>query len=393
MPFDRSVFTLLVLLFGALYLLLWRRRRSDRTSPRVDPFFAFLIAAERATSSWRRKEVSVAWKRRETELATRLVIPFYPRDIDTVDLVAKARGRRIPVRRYLPPGSGRRPVIVYFHGGGWVTGSIETHDGLCRGLAASSGCAVLSVEYSLAPEARFPTPIQEGTAVLEWLADRGASPELDASRIILGGDSAGAAIAAALCIHLRDLRYARLPPIAAQVLFVPATDLSRFDTESYRNFGEGYMLTERDIRWFRDQYLRDLSDAYDPLASPLRAASLAGLPPAFIASAGLDPLSSDGEQYAKRLREAGVPVEFIKVPGVVHAFIGVPTRPGRETLARAGAWIAATLGLPTVRRKSGHDRTQGQRPRPSIKSRLAKRARTTGAAVDDDAAPWKRRNR
>jgi len=231
------------------------------------------------------------------------------------------------------------------------------------------------VEYSLAPEARFPTPIQEGTAVLEWLADKGASPELDSSRVVLAGDSAGAAIAAALCIHLRDLRYARLPPISGQVLFVPATDLSRFDTESYRKFGEGYMLTERDIRWFRDQYLRDLSDAYDPLASPLRAASLAGLPPAFIASAGLDPLSSDGEQYAKRLKEAGVPVEFIKVPGVVHAFIGVPTRPGRETLARAGAWIAATLGLPSARRKSGHDRTQSQIPRLSLRSRISKRAR------------------
>ena len=369
MAFEPEVLTVSALLLGALYVLLFRRRRERRGAPRVDPFFAFLLAAERLSKPIRARDTSVAAKRRETLLATRLVIPFYPREILSEDLVAQARGRRVSVRLYRVPGSGRPPVIAYFHGGGWVTGSVETHDGLCRGLAAASGCALVSVDYSLAPEARFPTPIEEGTAVLEWLGEKGATLGLDPSRVVLAGDSAGAAIAAALCIHLRDLRWARLPQPLGQALFVPATDLSRFDTESYKRFGEGYMLTAEDIRWYRDQYLADLSDAYDPLASPLRAASLEGLPPAFIASAGLDPLASDGEQYAARLREAGVPVVFTKVPGVVHAFIGVPTRPGRETLAQAGAWIAERVGVEVPRRKAIHDRAGPARVLPRLRTR------------------------
>jgi acetyl esterase len=241
--------------------------------------------------------------------------------------ISWAKGE-IPVRIYTPVVSESLPVILFFHGGGWVSGSIETHDNLCRRLAKEASAVVVSAGYSLAPEAKFPTPVDEGYAALKWVRENAASLNADADKIVVAGDSAGGTLAAAICLKSRDLKG---PAVALQVLFYPATNASSFETPSHEKFGEGYLLSEEAMVWLRNHYLRTAEDVTNPYASPLLSDNLVDLPPALIITAQFDPLSSEAEDYAHKLRDAGNGAQHICVKGVLHGFVS--GRSGKATEA------------------------------------------------------------
>ena len=226
----------------------------------------------------------------------------------------------IPLRVYRPPGvsdSRRLPVLVYFHGGGWVIGDLETHDVLCRQLTAEAGVSVIAVDYRLAPEHKFPAAADDAWAATRWIAAHAAELGVDADRLAVGGDSAGGNLAAVVALLARE---AGGPRIALQILLYPVTDLVS-ESQSYADLADGYMLTRDSMRWFRAQYLARDQDAADWRVSPLRAPSLAGLPPALVVTAGYDPLRDEGEAYARRLREAGVSVDAVSFGGMIHGFV------------------------------------------------------------------------
>jgi len=226
----------------------------------------------------------------------------------------------IPLRVYRPPGvsdSRRLPVLVYFHGGGWVIGDLETHDVLCRQLTAEAGVSVIAVDYRLAPEHKFPAAADDAWAATRWIAAHAAELGVDADRLAVGGDSAGGNLAAVVALLARE---AGGPRIALQILLYPVTDLVS-ESQSYADLADGYMLTRDSMRWFRAQYLAKEQDAADWRVSPLRAPSLAGLPPALVVTAGYDPLRDEGEAYARRLREAGVSVDAVSFGGMIHGFV------------------------------------------------------------------------
>jgi acetyl esterase len=221
-------------------------------------------------------------------------------------------------RIYTPAGSaaGTLAAIVYFHGGGFVIGNLDTQDGMCRLLANASGCRLVSVDYRLAPEHKFPAAIEDGIAAVSWVAREAARNCIDPARIAVAGDSAGANIAAVVC---QSAQQAGGPKIALQVLFCPPTD-ALHDTESSRAFAEGYLLEAEGIRWFGQHTYPPDADPRDPRISPLYAGDLAGLPPAHIHTAAFDPLRDEGKAYADRLRRSGVAVRYTCHDGMIHHF-------------------------------------------------------------------------
>ena len=241
----------------------------------------------------------------------------------------------IAARVYTPVGAGPFPIVVYFHGGGWVVGGLDSHDALCRALANEVGAVVVSIDYRLAPEAKFPAPVEDAYAATVWAATHAAELNGDRARLIVAGDSAGGNLAAAVALLVRDCGG---PAIAHQLLIYPVTDHG-VDTESYIAFAEGYNLGRADMDWYWRQYLRSSADGASPYASPLRATSLSGLPPAFVVSAGFDPLRDEGEAYARALDAAGVPVVLRRYPGAIHGFMRSPRAlaAGRRALAEIGA--------------------------------------------------------
>jgi acetyl esterase len=223
----------------------------------------------------------------------------------------------VPARLVRPHGgSGPLPLLVYLHGGGWVIGDLETHDVLCRCLAAAAGCAVLAVDYRLAPEHRFPAALDDSVAALRWARANASALGADPGRIAVGGDSAGGNLAAAACLVLRD---AGEPQPALQLLIYPATD-QRAVAPSHTVNGQGYLLTRDSIAYYRGHYLGD-GDRSDWRASPLLAASHAGLAPAFVLTAGFDPLRDEGRQYADALSAAGTRCEYVCFERQIHGFI------------------------------------------------------------------------
>jgi len=256
------------------------------------------------------------------------------------DLTADGPLGPIPLRVYRPagvPASTPLAVLVFFHGGGWVIGDLETHDVLCRQLTAGSGVSVVSVDYRLAPEHKFPAAVDDAWAATRWVVAHAGELAVDASRLAVGGDSAGGNLAAVVALLARDKG---APAIAVQVLIYPVTDLVG-ETRSYRDFAEGYLLTREGMRWFIAHYLTAETEAADWRASPLRAQSLAGLPPALIVTAGFDPLRDEGEAYAERLRDAGVRVDSVCYGGMIHGF--VPMGRLLDTAGRAISLIAGSL--------------------------------------------------
>lgn len=231
----------------------------------------------------------------------------------------------IPVRIYRPLGADAieaLPVLVFYHGGGWVIGDLDTHDTVCRMLANQAGCAVMSVDYRMGPEHKFPAAIDDAVTAMRWAARDGRAAGFDTGRIAVGGDSAGGNLAAVAALTARD---AGGPKLAFQLLVYPATDLAA-DAPSHQAFADGYLLTRANIHWFMGHYLRSPADAADWRASPIRAATLRGLPPALVITAGFDPLRDEGKAYADRLRADGVSVEYKLYPGQIHGFFGMGGR-------------------------------------------------------------------
>ncbi len=222
----------------------------------------------------------------------------------------------IPIRIYTPHGDGPRGGIVFFHGSGWVIANIDICDPAARSLANSTGCVVVSVNYQKAPEHPFPVPFDDCWAATTWVNENVEALGIDPSRLAVAGDSAGGNLAAAVCLKARDEGTLR---IVFQALVYPALDRN-WDTPSAIENAEGYGLQRETMRWFWNHYVPDEADGDNPLVSPLRAADLSGLPPAFIATAEFDPLRDHGEMYGERLSEAGVPVIVKRYDGMIHGF-------------------------------------------------------------------------
>jgi len=242
------------------------------------------------------------------------------------DEVAHVEDRRIPgplgeipVRIYAPEGKKPLPVLVYFHGGGWVIGDIETHDGTCRMIANGAGAVVVSVDYRLAPEHKFPAAAEDSYAATTWVAANAASIGGDPARVAVGGDSAGGNLSAVVALMARDRGGPRL---VYQLLIYPVTDAS-FDQPSYRDNADGYFLTRDSMLWFWNHYRASDADRNNPYACPLQAKDLRGLPPALVITAEFDPLRDEGEAYAARLEEAGVAVKLSRYDGMIHGFFSM----------------------------------------------------------------------
>ena len=245
----------------------------------------------------------------------------------------------VSIRILRPKGaSGLLPVILYTHGAGWVFGNTHTHDRLIREIAVGTGAAVVFTNYSLSPEARYPTAIEEIYAVLEWVAQHGSDKGLDGTRIAVAGDSVGGNMTAAITLMAKQRSG---PELAAQVLFYPVTD-ANFDTGSYHQFAEGYFLRRDAMQWFWGQYTTDENDRAEITASPLRASTgdLAGLPKALIITGEADVLRDEGEAYGRKLRQAGVDVSATRYEGIIHDFVMLNALRGTNA---AGAAIGQAL--------------------------------------------------
>ena len=245
-------------------------------------------------------------------------------------------GGRLGLRIYKPDGEGPFPIAMMFHGGGWVIGDLDTADGQSREVCEGAACIVVSVDYRLAPEHRFPAAAEDCYAATVWASENAAALGGDAARLAVVGDSAGGNLAAVASLMARDRGG---PELALQVLVYPVTDGVSFDTPSYRDNADGYLLTAEAMRWFWNHYA-DEADRAHPYASPLRAESLANLPPALVLTAEFDPLRDEGEAYAARLKAAGNQVECLRFDGLIHGFFAhgaaIPaSRPGMEKVCAA----------------------------------------------------------
>ena len=239
----------------------------------------------------------------------------------------------IPVRVFSPGGPGPFPVLMWFHGGGWVIGNIEMSDSTCRRLTNEAGCVVVSVEYQLAPEAKFPAGPEDCYAATRWVAANGDRINTDASRIAVGGDSAGGNLAAVVALMCRDRGG---PSLVHQLLVYPVIERN-FETSSYQDNKEGYLLSKGMMEWFWGHYLGDESEAEEPYAAPIKAKDLSGLPAAHVITAEFDPLRDEGETYAQRLMEAGVPTRCERYDGMIHGFFGMSTVVDKSKTAIAEA--------------------------------------------------------
>jgi acetyl esterase/lipase len=248
----------------------------------------------------------------------------------------------VRVRIVRPAGArGVLPVVLYIHGAGWVFGNARTHDRLVRELAVGANAAVVFPEYDLSPEARYPVAIEQNYAVAQWVVAQGATKDLDGTRLAVAGDSVGGNMTAALTLMAKERGDV---PLVQQVLFYPVTD-ANFDTPSYEQFATGYFLRRDGMQWFWDQYTTDEKERAQITASPLRATTeqLTGLPPALVLTGEADVLRDEGEAYANKLREAGVPVTAVRFQGVIHDFVMLNAL--RETHAAEAAIALATLIL------------------------------------------------
>lgn len=254
-------------------------------------------------------------------------------DVTETTIPGPAAGLRLRV--YRPAGTGPWPVLVYFFGGGWSLGTLDTCDGVCRMIANAAGCVTVATGYRLAPEHKFPAAVEDCHAGARWVAEHAAELGADATRLAVGGDSSGGNLAAAVTLRARDLGG---PAIAHQLLVYPNTD-HQAGTPSMREFADEYFFNPASVRWYWGMYLAAPEDGANPLASPLRADDLSGLPPATVITAGYDPLRDEAELYARRLQAAGVPAEIIRYGAMMHGFftmVGVLDTAREAVLEAAG---------------------------------------------------------
>ncbi len=288
-------------------------------------------------------ETLTAPEAREFYSQARLVSNPEPPELESVKpLSIGAPHGAIAARIYTPKTlrktNGLAPCLVFFHGGGWVIGDLETHDVVCRKLAEDGELIVVSVDYRLAPEHPFPAAVDDAIASTKWIAANAKQLGIDASQLMVGGDSAGGNLAAVISLAARD---GNGPRIAGQVLIYPATDFSR-KHPSHREPETSILLTHSVIGWFMNHYLGG-ADINDWRASPARAKTLAGLPPAYVLTAGADPLRDEGDEYARRLKEAGVSVSYRHFPGQFHGFftMGKLLQQANVAVSEIGAWLKA----------------------------------------------------
>jgi acetyl esterase len=282
----------------------------------LDPQAQKLMDALNALNLKPVEESTVEEARESIRSRTAALGPF--EDVAAVtDLRLPVKNGEITVRVYAPAGKGPLPALVFYHGGGWVIGDLYTHDGICRSITNAANCIVASVDYRMAPEQKYPAAVEDSYAGFAWVLANAGKLGIDARRVAVGGDSAGGNLAAAVSLMARD-RGTPLP--VQQTLIYPVTNYS-FDTPSYHENATGFLLTLSGMRWFWNHYLARDAQGKEPYASPLLAQSLAGLPPALVITAGCDPLRDEGEAYAARLRDAGVPVTLTRYEGMFHGFI------------------------------------------------------------------------
>jgi acetyl esterase len=266
-------------------------------------------------------ETLTAAEARQAYSSARVAVAPEPQEVAAVKgLSAPGPNGPIPLRHYLPLGAAAGqplPGLVYCHGGGWVLGDLDSHDTVCRHLANAARCAVVAVDYRVAPEHKFPAAVDDAMAATAWVAEHGADLGIDPERLAVGGDSAGATLAAVTCLAARD---AGRPKLRYQVLVYPVTDCD-MRTPSQEQFADGHLLTRGNQLWFQANYLRGPADKADWRASPLKVASVAGVPPALVLTASHDPLRDEGEAYARRLVEAGIRITSWRVPGQIHGFL------------------------------------------------------------------------
>jgi acetyl esterase len=249
----------------------------------------------------------------------------------------------IPIRTYWPSTAHNLPALVYYHGGGWVIGTLDSIDRSCRALANASGCVLISVDYRLAPEHKFPAAVEDADAVLQYVAAHPAEFDIDPNRIAVGGDSAGGNLATVACLIARERGG---PNVAFQLLVYPVTDYDD-NRPSLQDFAQGYFLTRPMLDYFWGHYLARPEDGRHPHASPIKAASLAGLPPAMVITAECDPIRDQGEAYAQRLRESGVPVSLKRYEGAIHVFFNLAgvIDAGKQAIEDAGAALRTALRI------------------------------------------------
>jgi acetyl esterase len=281
---------------------------------------------------------------REFYLQARLVTNPEPPELASVQpLAIPSPAGLIPARVYTPKAprltNGLAPCLVFYHGGGWVIGDLDSHDVACRKLADEGRLIVVSVDYRLAPEHKFPAATDDAITAAKWISANAKQLGIDASRLMVGGDSAGGNLAAVVAIAARD---GNGPAIAGQVLIYPATDFA-MTHPSHAEPETSILLTHSVIKWFRDHYLTGAADVADWRASPARAPTLAGLPPAYVLTAGADPLRDEGNEYAERLKQAGVPVTHRTFPGQFHGFftMGKLLQQANIAATEIGAWLKA----------------------------------------------------
>jgi len=251
-------------------------------------------------------------------LHTKLANVDEPEAVDRVEAYAiPCPAHEIPVRVYAPAANTPLPALVYFHGGGWVVGDLDTHDAFCRHLANAGPYAVVSVAYRLAPEHKFPAGLEDCTTAVQWVAANAAMLGIDPAHVSVGGDSAGGNLAAAVALLARDRKGLAL---SHQVLIYPVTDYWIPSPPSYMEFAAGYSLSRDSMIWFWHHYLPSGADVNNPYLCPLRADDLSGLPPALVITAEYDTLRDEGERYAERLKAAGVPVTLNRYAGMMHGF-------------------------------------------------------------------------
>ncbi len=241
----------------------------------------------------------------------------------------------IPVRIYYPLETMENyPALVYFHGGGWVIGSIDTHENICRALTNQANCVTISVDYRLAPEHKFPAAVEDCYAAVQYVYDHAEDFQVDRTKIAVGGDSAGGNLAAVVTNLAKDKN---TPPICFQLLFYPSTNPGGEATTSMLENADGYFLEKGTMEWFRDCYFNSEEDKTNPLANPALHGDFAGLPPTLIITAEYDPLRDESEDYAKKLAEAGVEVECLRYDGTIHGFVSMEAviPKGKEALAKA----------------------------------------------------------
>jgi acetyl esterase len=300
----------------------------------VDPQIRALL--DRGTGVPATHTLTVAEARRQYEARIALMAPA-PKVAKIVERDIDGPGGPLRLRIYTPEGDGPFPLVAFFHGSGFVLCSLDTHDGMCRNLAAGIGCVVVSVDYRLAPEHKFPDGLNDCLAATRWAAANAVELGVDPSLIMVAGDSAGGNMAAVTALRVRDEGG---PALCGQMLLYPVTDYHTPGTPSYTENADGYGLTRATMEWFWEHYLTTSVEAENPYACPLRARDLTRLPPAYVINAEFDPLRDEAELYGKRLREAGVPTEITRCLGMNHGFLfWVGVVAGADTaMAEACAW-------------------------------------------------------